>query len=178
MNEHMKMLETLLESGKITRFHNKAGIPNQTLAEHQWNVAVMVRRMNRIRSWKDHTILLEAALLHDAAEYETGDIPSPMKTPEVKLAIDPVEKRFNEEHNIPEPNEEIKLRVKIADILEGLRYVMYEGNFSYRSTFDCFSGYGELVKLYRDRMTDTERDYADYLTGCLYAPVTSQHVEN
>lgn len=114
-------LETLLESGGVTRFHAQPTIQTQTMAEHQWNAVTLFRHF--FPHLVTETSLI-AIMYHDAAEIVTGDIPSPAKRakPAIKVLLDEVEEQFNEEHDIPDIWGEIRRPFKICDILEGLRY--------------------------------------------------------
>lgn len=116
---------SLLESGDVVRYHANSGIPVQPMSEHQWGVAVIMLRLFPNCS-KD---LLVAALLHDAAEKETGDIPATAKwdNPELKNILSKIEERFNKIHSIDgfldlTPEEEKIL--KICDYLEGMYYCL------------------------------------------------------
>lgn len=69
-------------SGRVERFHTLAdysGARRQNIAEHSWGVAVIVLMLCEIRGTPPSMELLRAALLHDAEESITGDIPSPTK---------------------------------------------------------------------------------------------------
>ena len=114
-------LEAILRSGQVARYHAQPEIPAQSMAEHQWGVAILVIKMYSNPSKN----LLMAAVTHDCAEAVTGDIPSPVKRehPEMKAVLDDVENRVNKEWGINyDLNEIDKRRLKICDILEGLYY--------------------------------------------------------
>lgn len=109
-------------AGNIKRFHTVLTIGEQTIASHSWNVAMIVMTIKPDAS----TNLLKAALVHDMAEIETGDIPAQVKWSCVRLAnaVKDIEEDFEAEHDIIFPlTEEEALILKIADMMELVQYV-------------------------------------------------------
>lgn len=75
----MTKLERILlarASGRVQRFHCRALIRPENVAEHTFN---LVNLLMVIGGRELHPRLLMAAFLHDMGEYATGDIPSPVK---------------------------------------------------------------------------------------------------
>jgi len=126
-------IKNLLNSGQVVRFHNHVGIDKQSLAEHQWGVAMIVQYIEPECS-KD---LLLAALTHDAAEYYTGDMPFPTKqaNPKLKSMLEELEKDWLAENGLAGPfvnlTQPERVVLKAADTLEGMWYCtlqMKQGN--------------------------------------------------
>lgn len=85
-------IKKLLQAGEVVRYHNHSGIDKQTLAQHQWGVAMIVKKICPDASAN----LLMAALTHDCAEYHTGDLPAPVKwsNPDLKISLDTMEEEW------------------------------------------------------------------------------------
>lgn len=117
--------ENTLDAGQVQRFHSAVHVnPKQSVAEHSWGVAVIAMalcRSNRV----DTRIALEHAILHDTPELYTGDIPFQVKrNTEVKSIFNQLECRTGQHLLTTQclvPNH-IAGIVKIADMLEGMRY--------------------------------------------------------
>ena len=71
----------MLRAGSVKRFHIVNTTRVQTLAEHQYNVAIFAAEICRLMGFDDQTIasVTQLALLHDIGEVRTGDIPTPTK---------------------------------------------------------------------------------------------------
>ena len=107
------------EAGYIRRFHTKRLICSQNIAEHCFGVANLCYAL--CAPEKPSGELIEAALFHDMAELETGDIPAPVKwtNPDLKNILEDMEAEFNEYWGINwklSPYEQLTL--KWADMLE------------------------------------------------------------
>jgi 5'-deoxynucleotidase YfbR-like HD superfamily hydrolase len=111
----------VLRSGKVMRYHNTQITDKQDMAQHQWEVAVILEHIYP----KCSKELLMWALIHDAAEALTGDIPAPVKraSPELKYLLISLENDyFRNVLRILPPNISIeeKLALKYADYLSGM----------------------------------------------------------
>lgn len=73
-------LKKLYDAGAVKRWHTKVTIKDQDVAAHSWGVALIILKI----APRDHE-LLRAALLHDMAEVESGDIPYPFKRDHQRL---------------------------------------------------------------------------------------------
>lgn len=82
----------LYAAGVVKRWHTWTTIKEQNLADHSWGVAMIILKI----APQDHE-LVRAALLHDLAEVESGDIPYPFKkrNPAVADALTMHEARFD-----------------------------------------------------------------------------------
>jgi 5'-deoxynucleotidase YfbR-like HD superfamily hydrolase len=68
--------EAIRRGGGVRRYHCYRVIAEDTVASHSWGVATIV---DKLYGGNPPVHLLRAALYHDIAEYEVGDIPSPAK---------------------------------------------------------------------------------------------------
>jgi len=96
----MNLLD-IYESGAVARYHAKRAHTHQTVADHAWGVALVLM-------WMYHPQLppsksFQRALLHDAPELITGDVPAPAKwrSPELKAALTKLEQEISEEMGLP-----------------------------------------------------------------------------
>ena len=116
----MKLTETL-QAGRVQRYHAAPVDKKQSVAEHSWGVAMIL-----LEICFPSKSLLKAALIHDAAEYYTGDLPSPVKrvSPEVKELFDALEDDGLAllELIMPDLDARETRLLKIADCLEGMYY--------------------------------------------------------
>jgi 5'-deoxynucleotidase YfbR-like HD superfamily hydrolase len=105
------------EASQITRWHTKRTLRTQSIAEHTFGVVSILTTIHPGAS----SHLLMAALVHDLAELETGDVPAPVKwaNPKLKDALTEIEDRFHartSSHYKLTPKEEHML--KWADMME------------------------------------------------------------
>ena len=68
-------LKLARNAGAVIRYHTVRTIRQQTLADHQWNVVMILLWV--FPEAPSH--LLRAALMHDLPEYHTGDVPATAK---------------------------------------------------------------------------------------------------
>ena len=109
--DERKALVLRLTGGAVKRYHTIPIIGTQTVAEHSYRVAAILRYI-------DPGADVQNALDHDVAEVITGDLPFGVKkiNPEVKQSIRGVEQHVLEKHGITIPyNDEM---LHIADLLE------------------------------------------------------------
>jgi 5'-deoxynucleotidase len=147
-----KDLLRVRRAGDVKRWHTKRTNREQTLAAHQWGVAMLVQ-------WVDpfcRKELIMAALTHDNTELDTGDIPTPAKWKSQAFAdaLTAVEQKSllceiwpdcltQDEHNL----------LKWADSVELLLYAQEEVNMG-----NLY--FGQTVQVVLDRVADyaaTER---------------------
>lgn len=87
----------LYESGSIKRWHTAHTIKEQDVAAHSWGVAMICEFIRP----GDHKLVM-AALTHDTAEAETGDVPFQVKYnhPSIAKAVSEVEFMYDKYHDI------------------------------------------------------------------------------
>ena len=119
MNAEQRTLATI-EAGRVKRYHAVPTVELQTIGLHSYGVAVLCLYLT---DGTISTALLTAALLHDAPEIVTGDIPFTVKrdAPEIKKALAPIEDwaHRNVVMHKPELSPEEEAILKLADTIEG-----------------------------------------------------------
>lgn len=110
-----KILEDLLESSNIKRYHTFPILGEQTVGTHTHRVMIILHWLGA------NANTMFAALYHDSAELATGDMPATTKWENPLLAeqMTVVEMNWEEEHQvvIPLDTEEYRL-LKTADMME------------------------------------------------------------
>jgi len=118
----MKLRKTL-DTGKTVRYHATLIDKKQNVAEHSWEVAIILKEIYPQCS----ADLFFYALTHDCAEMYTGDLPATVKkdVPHVKALFDDLEDRYLDSElgiNYSEFSDEERLAVKYADVLSGIYF--------------------------------------------------------
>lgn len=113
-DEEVKLeLVDMLEASNVHRWHIVPMARQQTLADHQWRVAMIVMYITRDCPHSFRSGAIWCALTHDLDEVLTGDIPAPVKK----------HVSFNLDINLPDWADRMdtpgrKEVVKMADLLE------------------------------------------------------------
>lgn len=146
----MKSTLSFLTAGaEVTRYHTVTTLQRESVGHHSHGVACLTLLLNPDAS----RTLLIAALYHDLAEQQTGDIPSPAKR-EYGIAdqVEGLELRLMREaglHYPPlTPSEERTL--KLADIAHGALFCIREmslGNRRMRAVYDRYISYAKQMLL-------------------------------
>ncbi len=98
-----RLIDTLLALDPLSELPRTGWLlrgirPCESIAEHSYGVAVVAMMLvDRLRSdgqSVDGERVLRLALLHDAPEARTGDIPMPSKTPALRGALHELEERL------------------------------------------------------------------------------------
>ena len=116
-------LQNTLTAGEVIRYHAAPTVDSQNVAAHSWGVAVIVLYLTS--SYCSGSLLAEA-LLHDAAELYTGDIPFTTKrdSPRMKAASVALEGKARSDFllvpHVTTLNAQEQAILKVADTLEGL----------------------------------------------------------
>jgi len=124
--------------GSVKRWHTTPVHSQQTVASHSWGVAAL---LVDIAGSAISVNLLKAALYHDVAEYDTGDIPAQAKWGDVDLckALTSMERGIEHELDIQIPlTPEEEDLLKAADLLELMWFCIEEarlGNTNVQSIF-------------------------------------------
>lgn len=126
-----------LTAGRVQRFHAHTEVDRkQTVAEHSWGVCVILHYLLHDRP----TELGEAislAIVHDAAEWITGDIPFTVKRdwPDISPRLTEIEAYVHENEVLPLPNTQhvAHMTMKLADMLEGMTYCIDHEKYPFRA---------------------------------------------
>ena len=117
---HQRAANTL-ESGRVVRYHAVPTVGSQTVGLHAWGVAVLCIY---VTNGTPSVELLTQALVHDAAELFTGDVPFTVKrdVPTAKLLYRQLEVIAHDNMVMPETglNPHDAAVLKLCDTLEGL----------------------------------------------------------
>jgi hypothetical protein len=148
----------------VQRFHTHRTTGEDTVASHSWGVAVIVDILCNGKAPAD---LLRAALYHDIAEFKYGDIPSPAKRLMNSEALRKMEDVYMREHSMfVQLGTVDRCILKIADILDGMRFVCNESLMGNRTLVPIWNTYREyLVSKLSELVTLGEHDtFAAYTT--------------
>ena len=117
---------TLYQAGAVKRYHTMRVHEHQSLAAHSWGVAMIIVQ---ISEEPPSAQLLQYALTHDLAEYETGDIPAPVKwgNKEISEGLSALEFDFERRHGIIcDLTDQELLLLQWADTFELVLYCWHE----------------------------------------------------
>lgn len=123
----MLSLQDLLRANSVKRFHIVNTVRSQSLSEHQFGVAVFSAELGRRLGWSDQQIhaVVSAAILHDAGEARTGDIPTPTKKrlrAALGDAFDDVLSEFDAYDSNALPDQVTQV-LKCADFLDSMHFL-------------------------------------------------------
>lgn len=115
-----RALETL-ETGRVVRYHAAPTVQPQNVGHHSWGVAILVLYITNNTASPE---LLRECLMHDTAEYFTGDVPFTVKRDNVavKTQLDLMEETARREFLLLGPivlSDHDKAVLKLADTLDG-----------------------------------------------------------
>lgn len=111
----------LMRCQDLKRWHTVNVIRDQTLADHQWGVAIIACHLHQRligAEWDQMGSFLMDALIHDADEIEKGDIPSPAKEHMIR------------EHKVS-PN---AVLIQVADAIEAYQWIFNNSHGSHGDT--------------------------------------------
>jgi 5'-deoxynucleotidase YfbR-like HD superfamily hydrolase len=145
----------IIHGGYSKRFHTVDTLRTQDISQHSFGVAWLCELLSGMTASKN---LIMAALAHDLAEHQVGDVPSPTKR-SCDVIYNALEKL--EEERIAgvgllyvlTPDEQRIL--KLADILDGMIFCLHERQLGNRTThlrvvYGNFLSYSRLL----DRSVD------------------------
>lgn len=137
-------LRFLINGSEVKRYHTVRTLQSETVGHHSHGVATLCMIIEPYCSVE----LLKAALLHDLAEYQLGDIPSPAKK---KYGIGEQVNKL-EADLLESVGFEVKLTdreariLKLADIFQGMIFCLREmelGNQRQAVIFDRYAMYAQ-----------------------------------
>jgi 5'-deoxynucleotidase YfbR-like HD superfamily hydrolase len=147
-------LKFMLAGSEVTRYHTVTTLRRETVGHHSHGVALICRLLDPAASAQ----LLTAALLHDLAEHEVGDIPSPAKRAYgIGEQISELETRLlaGAGLSLPLLTEAEKRTLKLADIAQGALFCAREitlGNRNMMAVFERYMSYAnEKILVGRER---------------------------
>lgn len=147
-------LDFILAGSEVKRYHTVTTLVSETVGHHSHGVAMLCLLFDPMASRQ----LLMAALFHDLAEHQTGDIPSPAKREfGIGGKVDELEQRLMIAAGIVTPHlsPEDKRTLKLADVAQGALFCSREislGNKRMRRVFDRYISYAEeLILVGRER---------------------------
>jgi len=142
-------IDFFMRGSEVVRYHTVQTIQRETVGHHSHGVAMLVKILRPVAS----ADLMWAACLHDLAEHQTGDIPSPSKR---QYGIGEQVSELEDEllHaaglTMPALQKEEERILKLADIAQGALFCAREielGNRRMREVFDRYIGYAESMIL-------------------------------
>jgi len=134
----------MLRGGEVSRFHTVQTLKQESVGQHSFGVA-----------WFCHLIspqcrkeLILAALAHDLAEQEVGDLPAPTKRKfKISESFGAVEDGILEEAGFGfELSDAEKRTMKFADCFQGMLFCIRERSLGNRGVEVIFQRYREYVK--------------------------------
>ena len=145
--EVSKALQFLWDGGQVKRYHTRSVLKEQTVAEHTFGVLSILF----IICEEVGPALFQAALTHDVAEATTGDVPAHTRralrengTSDPLKDLEEVLLRENGVY-MPLTHEEERL-LKMADVLDGMRYCAQELSMGNRTIRDIYYRYREYAR--------------------------------
>jgi 5'-deoxynucleotidase YfbR-like HD superfamily hydrolase len=164
-------LEFMWAGGYTKRYHTWNTLLTDTVGHHSFNVACILMFLRPQAS----AALLRAALLHDVAEHKVGDMPATAKRalPDYPggLSFRAVFGRLEEEHmqdagvELPVLTDEEAWALKLADVLDGMRFCLMErrmGNRSIAEVWVNFHAYAE--EMLRAKASPAQKQDLDAFT--------------
>lgn len=147
-------LNFIIAGSEVTRYHTVTTLVKETVGHHSHGVAMLALLLNPLASRQ----VLMAALFHDLAEHQTGDIPSPAKRQfGIGDKVDELEHRLMRAAGIvmPELSPGDARTVKLADLAQGALFCVREislGNSRMRAVLDRYLAYAqEMILVGRER---------------------------
>lgn len=119
--------DRIRRGGMVRRYHTVSVHEQQNVAAHSWGVAALLWELVDPRRLS--TSLLLAAMFHDVAEYETGDVPHNAKanSKELHASLDAMEKGIDTRIGINiELDAYERVMLKVADMMELLWFCLEE----------------------------------------------------
>lgn len=142
-------LDFITAGAEVVRYHTVTTLQRETVGHHSHGVACLVLLLEP----EAPRSLLMAALFHDLAEHQTGDIPSPAKREYgIGEQVDRLERRLMQEAGIAYPalGSQDARTLKLADIAHGALFCLREmslGNRRMSLVYDRYMSYAHQMLL-------------------------------
>lgn len=152
-------LEAVMRLQAVKRWHMIDTTRQQTLAEHSANVAMLamlIARTAAIEYFDTYTVVAAAALVHDAPEVFTGDIPS--HTKRHLTDVNKLECMVAHPHLSVDCNANTKKLIKLCDLADGIRFIRVYG-VDITATHAQEGLEGQLMH----RFEEVQKDWPDHL---------------
>lgn len=133
-------IQDTARSPNVSRWHSVPCYRHQSIAEHQYLVAMyaryLLKAINPDYTEKDLLLILEYSLVHDLPEVITGDMATPVKRrleglyPDGQCPLDQLEAELCQDYaDLKERADNTPLAriMKLADILEAIKFIKEEG---------------------------------------------------
>ena len=138
----------MIAGSEVTRYHTVRTLQIETVGHHSHGVAMFCTLITKEPSAN----LLKAALFHDLAEHQLGDIPSPAKKKYgIGEQVNELENALLDSHQLSvELTKEEARILKLADIFQGMMFCLRElelGNGKMREIFERYRSYAEDMVL-------------------------------
>lgn len=121
----MLKLHDLMRAGSVKRWHLVNTTRTQNNAEHQYGVSILTGEIAGRLGLEpaDVASLVAAAVVHDAGEARTGDMPSHIKK-RLREALGPKFDEIMNQYDMPKPQgDHVKVIMKCADLLEAMIFL-------------------------------------------------------
>lgn len=144
------MLNFAIAGSEVKRYHAVRTLTEETVGHHSHGVAVIAKMLMGDQM---NPFVLIAALYHDLAEHQTGDIPSNSKQEYgIGDQVSALEDRLLASVGLamPELSKEEKRVLKLADIAQGALFCVKErqlGNKGMKTVYERYRSYAEAFVL-------------------------------
>lgn len=136
--------DSLRAAGGVKRFHTHHTVVTDTVAAHSWGVACLV---DLLYAGRAPAHMLRAAMYHDSAEGEYGDIPSPTKRLLNSEALRTMEDQWMRERGLFVTLSPFERHViKLADVLDGLTFCAEETQRGNRTLIPIWNKYYQYLQ--------------------------------
>ncbi len=171
MTKNSLSLKDIIRSSSVTRWHCVPTRSVQSLAEHQYMVAIIAQHIAKAivgaaLSESDELLLLNYALFHDTPEIAMGDIPTPMKREmasrdsDFGVILAELEKEICTQYHFY--HEKVKdsyliCLVKLADIMDAICYLDQNGYTRYTDRIQQ-----KLTADFHQRLVSNQEQYPQF----------------
>jgi 5'-deoxynucleotidase YfbR-like HD superfamily hydrolase len=143
LKDRLHMIE---RSARVRRYHTEPVLHQQNVGEHTYGVMWIVYLLTDGQPSRD---LLLAAMMHDAPEFYTGDIPAPTKRlGDIKAVFDAIEDSVMDDLQLEMPTlTDAETRtLKLADCLEGALFCSWEVRRGNLELLDSLRNYIKYIE--------------------------------